>query len=112
MLLPLAVWAVSNLYDWRHKETDLLGKMMVAFSLSQLFVLGGVAVGPTGQPLLWTFAALIFLFGLGEKIAGGAVDMEGDCKSCNGLHHRAHSRLHCSTDDHSPICTIDLYIVE
>lgn len=50
MLLPLAVWAVSNLYDWRHKETDLLGKMMVAFSLSQLFVLGGVAVGPTGQP--------------------------------------------------------------
>jgi geranylgeranylglycerol-phosphate geranylgeranyltransferase len=54
--------------------------MMVAFCLSQLFVLGGVAVGRLDNPLLWTFAALVFVFDLGEEIAGGAMDMEGDRK--------------------------------
>ncbi|MFZ2376926.1 MAG: UbiA family prenyltransferase [Methanothrix sp.] len=80
MLLALAMWAVSNLYNWRYKETGLLGNMMVAFCLSQLFILGGVAVGRLDNPLLWTFAALIFVFDLGEEIAGGAMDMEGDRK--------------------------------
>ena len=30
--------------------------------------------------MLWTFAALVFVFDLGEEIAGGAMDMEGDRK--------------------------------
>ncbi len=80
LALALIMWIISNLYNWRYKETGLFGNMMVAFCLSQLFVLGGVAVGRLDNPMLWTFAALVFVFDLGEEIAGGAMDMEGDRK--------------------------------
>ena len=78
--LAQIMWIISNLYNWRYKETGLFGNMMVAFCLSQLFVLGGVAVGRLDNPMLWTFAALVFVFDLAEEIAGGAMDMEGDRK--------------------------------
>ena len=37
--------------------------------------MGGLANG-----IIWTFGALVFVFDLGEEIAGGAMDMEGDEK--------------------------------
>ena len=80
LALALAMWIVSNIYNWRYKETGLFGNMMVGLCLALLFVLGGVAVGQLDNPMLWTFAALVFVFDLGEEIAGGAMDMEGDRK--------------------------------
>jgi len=80
LALAQIMWIVSNLYNWRYKETGLFGNMMVGLCLALLFVLGGVAVGRLDSPMLWTFAALVFVFDLGEEIAGGAMDMEGDRK--------------------------------
>ena len=80
LALALVMWIISNLYNWRYKETGLFGNMMVASCLAMLIILGGVAVGQLSNPMLWTFAALVFVFDLGEEIAGGAMDMEGDRK--------------------------------
>jgi hypothetical protein len=44
LALAAAVWIVGILYNWRYKETELLGNTMVSFSVAMTFVLGGVAV--------------------------------------------------------------------
>lgn len=80
LALAIFMWTVSNLYNWRYKEAGLLGNMMVGLCLAMLFILGGVAVGRLDNPMVWTFGALVFVFDLGEEIAGGAMDMEGDRK--------------------------------
>lgn len=80
LALAAVMWTVSNLYNWRYKETGLPGNMMVGLCLAMLFILGGVAVGRWANPMVWTFSALVFIFDLGEEIAGGAMDMEGDRK--------------------------------
>lgn len=80
LALAAVMWTVSNLYNWRYKEAGLPGNMMVGLSLAMLFILGGVAMGRLDNPMVWTFGALVFIFDLGEEIAGGAMDMEGDRK--------------------------------
>jgi geranylgeranylglycerol-phosphate geranylgeranyltransferase len=80
LTIAIAMWIVSNLYNWRYKETGLLGNMMVGLCLSMLFICGGAAVGRLANGIVWTFGALVFVFDLGEEIAGGAMDMEGDEK--------------------------------
>lgn len=83
---PLAVafaviiWIVAISYNWRYKETGLLGNIMVALSVAWFFIFGGVTVGGMTNGLVWTFAALAFIFDLGEEIASDAMDMEGDEK--------------------------------
>lgn len=78
LILAAAMWIVSNLYNWRYKETGLLGNMMVSFCLFMLFICGGAAVSGLENGIVWTFGALVFVFDLGEEIAGGAMDMKGD----------------------------------
>jgi geranylgeranylglycerol-phosphate geranylgeranyltransferase len=78
LILAAAMWIVSNLYNWRYKETGFIGNMMVSLSLFMLFICGGAAVGGLANGIVWTFGALVFVFDLGEEIAGGAMDMEGD----------------------------------
>jgi geranylgeranylglycerol-phosphate geranylgeranyltransferase len=80
LALVVVMWIVSNLYNWRYKETGLLGNIMVGFCLAMLFVLGGVAVGGLANCVVWAFGTLVFVFDLGEEIAGGAMDMKGDEK--------------------------------
>ncbi|NYT02185.1 MAG: UbiA family prenyltransferase [Methanosarcinales archaeon] len=79
-VIAIVMWIVSNLYNWRFKETGLFGNMMVGLCLSMLFISGGAAVDKLANGMVWTFAALVFVFDLGEEIANGAMDMEGDEK--------------------------------
>jgi len=78
LLVALAIWTIGLLYNWRIKETGLLGNMIVAFSVASTFVFGGLVVGGLFSGIVWTFGSLAFLFDLGEEIAGGAMDIEGD----------------------------------
>jgi len=78
LILAAAMWIVSNLYNWRYKETGFIGNMMVSFCLFMLFICGGAAVEGIENGIVWAFGALVFVFDLGEEIAGGAMDMEGD----------------------------------
>jgi geranylgeranylglycerol-phosphate geranylgeranyltransferase len=86
LLGPLAltfavfIWIVAILYNWRYKETGLLGNIMVGLSVAWFFIFGGVAVGELTNGLVWTFGVLAFIFDLGEEIAADAMDMEGDQK--------------------------------
>ncbi len=78
LVFSVAVWVVGQLYNWRFKESGLPGNLMVSASVASTFVLGGVAVGGLSNGVVWLFGAIAFLFDLGEEIAGGAMDMEGD----------------------------------
>ena len=78
LIVALVIWTIGLLYNWRIKETGLLGNMIVAFSVASTFVFGGLVVGGLFSGIVWTFGSLAFLFDLGEEIAGGAMDIEGD----------------------------------
>lgn len=78
LALAIVLWIVGILYNWRFKEAGLPGNMMVAFSVSMTFILGGISAGGLTNGLIWTFSALAFIFDLGEEIAAAAMDMEGD----------------------------------
>jgi geranylgeranylglycerol-phosphate geranylgeranyltransferase len=78
LIVALVLWTIGFLYNWRIKETGLLGNMVVAFSVASTFVFGGLVVGGLFRGIVWTFGSLAFLFDLGEEIAGGAMDIEGD----------------------------------
>ncbi|MGA2524769.1 MAG: UbiA family prenyltransferase [Candidatus Bathyarchaeia archaeon] len=78
LIVALVIWTIGLLYNWRIKETGLLGNMVVAFSVASTFVFGGLVVGGLFNGIVWTFGSLAFLFDLGEEIAGGAMDIEGD----------------------------------
>jgi len=77
-LAAVVIWAVGIVYNWRLKETGLPGNAMVAASVASTIVFGGLVVGGLASGLVWTFGGLAFLFDLGEEIAGGAMDKEGD----------------------------------
>jgi geranylgeranylglycerol-phosphate geranylgeranyltransferase len=80
LMFAVIIWVVAISYNWRYKETGLLGNMMVALSVAWFFIFGGVTVGGVTNGLMWTFAALAFTFDLGEEIASDAMDMKGDEK--------------------------------
>ena len=94
LALAAAVWAVALLYNIRLKEFGILGNLAVAFCVSMTVVIGGAATG-TVDGLVLTFAALAFLFDLGEEIASDAMDVEGDSlrsgRSIAARHGRAHA---------------------
>jgi len=70
--------AIGLLYNWKFKETGLLGNMMVSLSVAITFVFGGAVVEGLFSGIVWVFAALAFMFDLAEEIAGGAMDIKGD----------------------------------
>lgn len=78
LVFSAAVWVVGQLYNWRFKESGLPGNLMVSASVASTFVLGGIAVGGLSNGVVWLLGAIAFLFDLGEEIASGAMDMEGD----------------------------------
>lgn len=80
LILSIVFWAIGVLYNWKFKQTGLLGKLMVSVSVAVTFILGGIAVGQPWNKLVWTFSLLAFLIDLSEEIAGDAMDMEGDKK--------------------------------
>lgn len=80
LVFSVIVWVVGLLYNWRYKESGLPGNMMVSLSVASTFILGGIAVGGLFNGLVWLFGGIAFFFDLGEEIAGGAMDVEGDAK--------------------------------
>lgn len=80
LVLCIFLWIIGVLYNWRLKETGLLGNIMVACSVASTFVLGGAVVGAPWNKVVLTFSLMAFFFDLGEEIAADAMDMEGDKK--------------------------------
>ena len=80
LILSVIFGAVGILYNWRFKQTGLLGNLMVASSVAITFILGGLAVGQPFNQIVWFFSLTAFLIDLGEEIAGDAMDIEGDRK--------------------------------
>ncbi len=78
LVLAAAIWALGLLYNAKLKETGLAGNVTVSLSVASTFVFGGLAVGGLASGLVWTFGGLAFLFDLGEEIASGVMDVEGD----------------------------------
>lgn len=99
--LPLALsiflWMVAIMYNWKGKETGLLGNVMVAISVTGFFIFGGLSVGGLKSGLIWIFGALAFLFDLAEEIAGDAMDMEGDKERSSKTIARTHGKKYALT---------------
>lgn len=94
LILTAAIWIVGVLYNWRFKETGLLGNMMVALSVAWTFIAGGVAVGGLTNGIIWIFGAMAFVFDLGEEIASGAMDIKGDAQRSVRSIARMHGKDH------------------
>jgi len=77
LALAAAIWTVAFLYNVLLKEMGLLGNLCVAFCVGMTIIIGGPGVRPLNGIGL-TFAALAFLFDLGEEIASDAMDVKGD----------------------------------
>lgn len=78
------VWFVGFLYNWRLKQTGLMGNLMVSFSVGMTFIYGGIVAARPFEPVVWFFAILALIINLGEEIAADAMDAAGD--------RQAHSR--------------------
>ena len=80
LVLSLVLWILGFLYNWKLKASGLMGNLIVATNVAMTFILGGISVGESRNPLVWIFGAIAFIFDLAEEIAGDAMDMEGDKK--------------------------------
>jgi geranylgeranylglycerol-phosphate geranylgeranyltransferase len=80
LLAAAVLWVVGFLYNWRYKESGLIGNLLVSTSVASTFVVGGVASAGIANGLTWTFGAIAFMFDLAEEIVGGAMDLSGDTK--------------------------------
>jgi geranylgeranylglycerol-phosphate geranylgeranyltransferase len=77
LVLSAAAWGIALLYNIKFKEMGLFGNLTVAFCVAMTVIIGGVTIGVINGIVL-TFAALAFLFDLGEEIAADAMDVIGD----------------------------------
>ena len=77
LILAAAAWGIALLYNMKFKEMGLFGNLTVALCVSLTVIIGGATVGVMNGVVL-TFAALAFLFDLGEEIASDAMDVIGD----------------------------------
>jgi geranylgeranylglycerol-phosphate geranylgeranyltransferase len=80
LCVAVASWIIAFLYNWKYKESGFPGNLMVSYSVAVTFIFGGFAVGEPFSGVVWIFGAIAFTFDLGEEIANGAMDMEGDAK--------------------------------
>ncbi|HQF16905.1 MAG TPA: UbiA family prenyltransferase [Methanotrichaceae archaeon] len=94
LALTIFIWIIGILYNWRYKESGLLGNAMVALSVGWTFIFGGAIVDGLANGMIWIFAALAFVFDLGEEIAGGAMDVKGDDKRSARTIARIYGKRH------------------
>lgn len=92
LTFAIFLWIIAILYNWKLKESGLLGNIMVGLSVAGFFIFGGLTVGGLTNGIIWTFGALAFLFDLGEEIAGDAMDMEGDEERSSKTLARVHGK--------------------
>lgn len=80
LIVAIILWSVAFSYNRKFKETGLLGNLLVSLCVASMFIFGGVAVGSLLNPIVWSLGGMVFFFDLGEEIASGAMDMQGDQK--------------------------------
>lgn len=80
LVIGIILWIVGVLYNWKLKETGLLGNLMVSFSVALTFILGGIVVGDPWNKIVLIFSIMAFFIDLGEEIAADAMDIDGDKK--------------------------------
>ena len=80
IVIAIIFWIIGFLYNWKLKETGLIGNIMVSSSVAITFIFGGIIVGNPFDKIVWFFAFIVFFIDLGEEIASGAMDLEGDKK--------------------------------
>ena len=80
LVVSIIFWIIGFLYNWRYKQSGLIGNLMVCASVGITFILGAMTVHDPWNRIVWTFSLIAFFFDLGEEIAGDAMDMEGDKK--------------------------------
>jgi geranylgeranylglycerol-phosphate geranylgeranyltransferase len=80
LLISIVFWLIGLLYNWRYKESGLLGNLMVSASVAVTFLLGAITVSEPWSGIVWVFSIMALFIDLGEEIAGDAMDMEGDKK--------------------------------
>jgi geranylgeranylglycerol-phosphate geranylgeranyltransferase len=97
LALSVFLWIIAILYNWKFKETGLIGNMMVGISVAGFFIFGGLSVGGLQNGTIWIFGILAFLFDLGEEISGDAMDMEGDEKRSSKTLARTHGKQYALT---------------
>jgi geranylgeranylglycerol-phosphate geranylgeranyltransferase len=78
--IAIIFWGIGFLYNWKLKETGLPGNIMVSCSVAITFIFGGIAAGQPWNTTVWFFSAIVFFIDLGEEIASGAMDEQGDKK--------------------------------
>lgn len=79
-MIAILFYSIGVIYNWKAKETGLPGNLLVSSSVAITFIFGGITVGQPWNPMVWFFAAIVFFIDLGEEIASGAMDIEGDKK--------------------------------
>jgi geranylgeranylglycerol-phosphate geranylgeranyltransferase len=76
----IVFWIIGFLYNWKLKETGLLGNIMVSCSVAITFIFGGIAVEQPWNKVVWSFSFIVFFIDLGEEIAADVMDEKGDQK--------------------------------
>jgi geranylgeranylglycerol-phosphate geranylgeranyltransferase len=80
LIVSIIFGLIGFLYNWRFKQTGILGNLMVSSSVAVTFILGGITVHAPWSAIVWIFSGMAFFIDLGEEIAGDAMDIEGDKK--------------------------------
>lgn len=80
LTIAVLFYLIGVIYNWKGKQTGLPGNLLVSSSVAITFIFGGITVGQPWNPMVWFFAAIVFFIDLGEEIASGAMDIEGDKK--------------------------------
>ena len=78
LVIAIAYFILSSLYDIYLKRTGLLGNFIVSSSVAIPFVFGAVVIENTISPLIMIFFTVAFLANTGREIIKGIADIEGD----------------------------------
>ncbi|MEM3364009.1 MAG: UbiA family prenyltransferase [Candidatus Micrarchaeia archaeon] len=79
--IAVAFAALSVLYDWKLKDTALVGNVIIASSMAIVFIFTEVALAGTVSQLTLMICATSFLSGLGRELQKTVQDIEGDIKA-------------------------------
>ncbi len=77
LILGLAAWATSILYDFWGKATGLPGNFMVSFNVAMPIAYGAALASRFNVSIL-VFWLMIFLSNTGREVVKGIADMQGD----------------------------------
>jgi geranylgeranylglycerol-phosphate geranylgeranyltransferase len=80
LIVGIIFWLIGVLYNFKLKETGLLGNLMVSSSVAITFIFGGIIVNQPWNIIVWVFALIAFFIDLAEEIAADAMDIIGDKK--------------------------------